>query len=179
MPKCVDCRTKEAMFSKWEKIRSWFAWHLFPIDLKDERTNVYAAGFGDGYKQGFARCKELESQTLDYYKNLVIELQSVPSSLPELDKRYILLLETKNNKKVLTLGGEQIPENLLSELKEEAITFKKMKLHSLFQETLKGQAYGIMFEKSKDFDDMKTGKMMLYNLGVQENIIELLHKIGD
>lgn len=40
------------------------------------------------------------------------------------------------------------------------------------QETLKDEAQTIMFLKSKDFQDMLVGKMMLYNLDVQNKIVE-------
>lgn len=44
------------------------------------------------------------------------------------------------------------------------------------QETLKYQAQKIMFDNSKDFNDMLGGKYMLYNLDIQQKLLDQLYK---
>lgn len=56
--KCSDCRQKEVTLTLWEKIRSWLVWHMFPIDIKDEKANSFTQGFSDGYVQGRKDMKE-------------------------------------------------------------------------------------------------------------------------
>lgn len=50
--KCSSCRNKEAIYTDWEKLRSWLLWHLFPLELKEEKANSFTQGFSDGYKVG-------------------------------------------------------------------------------------------------------------------------------
>lgn len=72
----------------------------------------------------------------------------------------------------VNLAGYELTEVESRVLKEEAVYLTKTELWGIFQNTLTETARKVMFEKSKDFDDMRTGKAMLYNLDVQKKIIE-------
>lgn len=76
----------------------------------------------------------------------------------------------------LFLNGELVTENEAKSLKEEVRFLKNTRLWSIFQNTLANQARKTMFELSKDYDDMRNGKMMLYNLDVQKNILSAIDK---
>lgn len=74
-------------------------------------------------------------------------------------------------------GGIYLGRNLLSEqefinLYNECLLLKNTTLWKVFQETLKDEAQQVMYTRSKDYMDMIVGKMMLYNLDVQEKIVE-------
>ncbi|MCL4399701.1 hypothetical protein M1506_00280 [Patescibacteria group bacterium] len=106
-----------------------------------------------------------------YLKNLI---------LTALTKHLLSPLEpynvfTLNGDKVL-LGGEEIIGQEAENLRGEAKLLKRMRLWAVFQETLKQAAYKSMFEKSNNFDDVLNGKLMIYNLDVQRNIVEELAK---
>jgi hypothetical protein len=75
-------------------------------------------------------------------------------------------------KKILTIGNEQLTPELTRILKEEAAYVKRTMLWGLFQNTIAETARKTMFENSKDFDDIRTGKALLYNLDLQKKIIE-------
>lgn len=75
------------------------------------------------------------------------------------------------------LGGEKIDTHLLTKLKQEASLLKEMEIWKIFDHTLRSQANKVMFTKSTSFEDMITGKAMIYNLDVQKKIVETLEKI--
>lgn len=75
---------------------------------------------------------------------------------------------------VMLLGGKEISEAEKKVLREEAKYLKESRIWKVFQETLKYQAQLVMFEKSKDFNDMLVGKAMLRNLDVQNQILKKL-----
>lgn len=74
------------------------------------------------------------------------------------------------------IGGQAMQENERAALREEARFVSKTRLWQIMQETLKATAQEKMFEKSVDFDDMKFGKTMLYNLDIQQKLIDILRK---
>ena len=74
------------------------------------------------------------------------------------------------------VGGEQISHSEALSLKAEAKYLRKTRLWSLMQETLRDHAIQTITTKSMSWEDMKSGKLMLYNLGVQEKIVEAVDK---
>lgn len=75
------------------------------------------------------------------------------------------------------LGKERLNIGQIGNLKQEVQLIKNTQLYSIFMNTVKDQAQQIMFTKSKDFDDMRTGKAMLYNLDILDNIIKTIEGI--
>lgn len=75
------------------------------------------------------------------------------------------------------LGGEKVTDQLAKELKQEANIMKELRLWNILTNTPKHQAKEVMFTKSKTFDDMMAGKMMLYTVDVQENIVNRLTRL--
>lgn len=74
----------------------------------------------------------------------------------------------------LQLDGKDINETELANFKQEVSFFRNSRLWNIFNESLKSQAREIMFTRSETFDDMKSGKMMLYNLSIMDNIMKLI-----
>ena len=83
-----------------------------------------------------------------------------------------------NGKEILYLHGKALEEAEIKNLQQEIKHLKSLWIWKIMTETLKDQAQQVMFVKSKDFNDMVAGKMMLYNLGVQERIIKLIEDHG-
>jgi len=101
----------------------------------------------------------------------------------ELMKQYFCALVpedvvTTNKLGSIFIAGEPLQEGEASALETEAKMFKEMRLYKLLFGTLIDQAYKTMFEKSTNFDDMRNGKMMLYNIGVQKNIVDKLSRLS-
>ncbi len=68
MPKCSNCRKADALETRWERIRYWIAFHLFPTDFNDARANAFTQGFGDGYKVASDHAKENDKKLADLLK---------------------------------------------------------------------------------------------------------------
>lgn len=79
--------------------------------------------------------------------------------------------------KNIILGGEVTTPAMVKILKEEIKAFRAFNLYKIFKSTLKDQARDIMFTKSQTFEDMRSGKMMLYNLSVIDNILDKIQKV--
>lgn len=188
MRKCLTCRKVSAeLDTHWDTIRLWF-FNWFHQDIIDLSQDRYTQGISDGYKLGFDKCQELASEKQHFLMDEIKELQG---KLHSTETIHTMVLQTPDKQSILTvqkdqktgatlkllLGKEEIPPQLLSALKVEAGALSNMSLWKVFQETLKDQAHQIMFEKSETFEDLRSGKMMLYNLDVQKNIVDLLQNL--
>lgn len=72
------------------------------------------------------------------------------------------------------VNSEKLDETQLDVLKSEAAFIVKSRLWTLITNSLAETAKKTMFEKSESFDDMMSGKMLLYAIDVQRKIIEKL-----
>ena len=62
MRKCLNCRKKvDELDSVWDRVRGWF-FNKFHEDIIDLSQDKYTQGYGDGYKAGWARYKELSEK---------------------------------------------------------------------------------------------------------------------
>lgn len=188
MRKCLQCRkVTEELDSWWDRVRLWL-FNRFHEDIIDLAQDKFTQGFGDGYKEGFKQAKErgdkIYKETVNQLTEEIEKLQKSSTeingmTLPILNEKEVLTIE-KTSTGVITrvlLGGKEVPIQLLKDLKFEAGKIESMKLWQVFQDTVKQQAYKAMFEKSETFDDLKSGKTMLYNLEVLKNIVDLLLKL--
>ena len=76
----------------------------------------------------------------------------------------------------LLIGGKLADNNKLSNLQNEARFLANTELWELLTDTLKHRAEVAMFIKSKDTQDLMNGKMILYTLDVQNNILNKILK---
>ncbi len=72
---------------------------------------------------------------------------------------------------VLKLGGEQLSDREVEELKAEADYFTRTRLYRIYHETLRQKAVEKGFYESTDQDQVLAGKMMVHSLAVQKMII--------
>jgi hypothetical protein len=72
---------------------------------------------------------------------------------------------------VMYVGGEKMTDHDIANLTSECLFLKESRLWDVFMNTVKSQAREVMFERSKSFDDMLSGKLMLYNLDVLDSIV--------
>ena len=114
-----------------------------------EETNIYNTE---------ERAKELSSKTLN-------------DMLGFTDPAYIL---THNKEKgMVFLAGERLSAEQIINLKNEAEYILSTTLWKVFYNSIGDIARKTMFEKSESFEDMKSGKCMLYNLSLMKNILDL------
>ncbi len=74
------------------------------------------------------------------------------------------------------IGDYEITDKLKKVLKEESAYIKNTELWKIMRNTLIKITHEVMFEKSKDFEDMRTGKAMLYNLDIQQKLLEKINE---
>lgn len=85
------------------------------------------------------------------------------------------VLQTKGN--VLFVGDKEISQTILNNLQQEATLIKDMYLWQILTNHVKFLSNERMFDKSKNDDDIVFGKATLYNLKIQEDIINKILKI--
>ena len=74
------------------------------------------------------------------------------------------------------LGGKLLTDTEITNLNAEVKYFKTLRLYDIFRNTVRGQAYLTMFEKSKTFEDMISGKAMLHAIGTLDSILNTVDK---
>jgi hypothetical protein len=79
------------------------------------------------------------------------------------------ILRIDNGK--MYLQGQEITKELAGQLREEAKTLDRFSLWFIMQSTLAEDARERMFKNSTSFDDMRNGKMMLFNLDIMQKIL--------
>lgn len=81
---------------------------------------------------------------------------------------------TKEKPAGVYLGGQLITDIEVKTLKEEAISLEHMRLWKVINETIRADAMETGFKKSVNFDDLKTCKLMLYNLDIINSVIKII-----
>lgn len=74
----------------------------------------------------------------------------------------------------LKINGVVLTPGEQNGLLEEAKFLYDSRLWKILINTPKARAMEIMFTKSENFEDMRNGKMMLYNLSLQENLVKTI-----
>lgn len=72
----------------------------------------------------------------------------------------------------LFLNGELVTGKQKDSLKAQARMLRNTQIWEILTASIKFQAQQLMFKDSKDLQDFLNGKMMLYTISVQENIIK-------
>lgn len=103
----------------------------------------------------------------------------------DLEEKFSKLLVSVNPYHVFTadkgerqlyLNHKLIEDNELDDLKSQVTFFRQSSLWKVLNETVRVQAQELMFTKSKTIEDLTFGKAMLYDLGIQNKILDLIEK---
>ena len=92
--------------------------------------------------------------------------------LPEIDYEKIITYNEKTGQ--VFLANQPINERELASLKEEVSFLERTVVWQIITNTLYSQAQQIMFQKSTNFEDMRSGKAMLRNIEIQHNIFNII-----
>lgn len=92
---------------------------------------------------------------------------------PVVDLEKVL---TTNKHGQILLNGVPIDKKKLDTLKQEVVLFKNTTLWGILSNTLNHQAQVTIFNKSKDYQDLMNGKMILYTISVQNSIVDVIDK---
>lgn len=72
------------------------------------------------------------------------------------------------------LGGKEIGESEIKQLKVEADILQRSNLWRIMQETVKAKAMDKAFTQSTNWEQVLSGKLMVHNLGIQQSIVKLI-----
>ncbi len=86
----------------------------------------------------------------------------------------IIYIDSNNN---IVINGQYASVNEINNLIADAKFFKNSQLFKLFQGTVVKNARMKMFDHSQNFDDMISGKLMLYNLDILRQIVDRLNQL--
>lgn len=76
--------------------------------------------------------------------------------------------------KTLWIGKKQIPQAKARQLIAEAMQINQLELWKFMRNNMRYLANQEMFNKAKTIEDILAGKMMLYTLQLQENLLNAL-----
>ena len=101
-------------------------------------------------------------------------------NLPDVDPEKVVRTEEitadelgrPTRKKVLTIGGRQLSPEETRILKEECAYVKRTMWWDLVQNTVVNAAKMAMFEYAKDYNDMRSGKGILYAADIYKKILD-------
>jgi hypothetical protein len=106
-------------------------------------------------------------------RKLITYLTSHLLSVVE-EKYVITQVNVEGGRGYYLLNGEKIPVAYLAKLKQEASILKETELWKIFDNTLRSHAHKMIFVKSETYEDVVSGKLMLYNLDIQKKIVDTL-----
>lgn len=58
MSKCNNCRKADVLDNRWDRIKRWLFYRLFPEQIIDLSQEKYTQGIGDGYALGMKHAKQ-------------------------------------------------------------------------------------------------------------------------
>lgn len=108
---------------------------------------------------------DLDKQAEELAKYKLAQLLSVV----DMDK----VVTVDKSRGIVYIGGVQVEEGRLANLKSEADAIEAFDLWHLLSETPKELAHKAMFVAGESITDMAKGRSMLYTLSSQKNIIEI------
>lgn len=76
----------------------------------------------------------------------------------------------------LFIKGQKMNHQQLLELRNQVKVIRRMRLWNIINETLKEKAKEMMTSKAQSFEDMRFGKMMIYTLETQNNILSIIER---
>ncbi len=150
----------------------------FILNLSFVRGAINKAGMEGtdyGVEQTVSNYKSL--YTANYLIDEKIE-KAVNERLSKLlgvvDENFVITYNEKTGQ--VFMSNTILEEYQIMNLKAEAEAISQMQIWKTLSETLKQQAHKTIFEKSTEFQDVINGKMMLYNLSLQQKIIDIFRK---
>ena len=84
------------------------------------------------------------------------------------------IISFKGDKTVL--GGRLLTPPEVNQIRNEVKVLRKMKILGIIQSSLIDESKKMMFENSRSYEDMRAGKLILYALDVQNNILKNIER---
>lgn len=135
----------------------------------EERRKIYTKAFSDAQ----ADLKETQIYDVDQKAKELSE-KRLNEMLSVVDMSHVISIDKKNG--ILYLGKERASDIELANLKAEAEFLVQSHIWKLLHETPKELAQRAMFVSSESLDDLKKGKVMLFTLDSQQNVVHMLRQ---
>ena len=161
----------------WHNFKIWFC--LAEVDyflkenkrLKDDVRTL---------KDGLERFIAADNESLKLMGERINQLQKERQDLLFLDPDKIVTTEVVTvdelgrpvQKKVILIAGRQLSPDETRILQEEARFIKRTMWWDVVQNTVVNTAKLKMFERSENFDDMRSGKGILYAADIYRKILD-------
>lgn len=174
MPKCPDCRTKEAELTTWWERLKNRVFRLFSEEIIDLSQDRYTQGFGDGYKMGGDHASEHFNKTL-------ASLESPKGDMPSdwfVDPAEVISVVSGR----LFRGSDELAPAEIKSLKAEVKLIANTRIWQLATTTLRQKAiekavlHSTDLQSTKGNEQVLAGKMMIHNLGILKSVFDVVEK---
>ena len=161
----------------WHNFKIWFCRAEVDFFQKEIERWKYIADVKTGEAD---LMNKTDSIAFTQYANEIAALKKEKQDLLFLDPEKIVTTEVITvdelgrpvQKKVLLIGGRQLSTDETKILQEEARFIKRTMWWDLVQNTVVNTAKLKMFERSENFDDMRSGKGILYAADIYRKILD-------
>ncbi len=188
MARCSSCRkTESELLTWWDKIRLFF-FNFHHEDIIDLSQDKFTQGFSDGYKAGMEKAKELQDQRKEDMKQGILMDIKTGTDLKLRNELLAHVLNSPNPDLVLSVGekngliylnGNQISDVELFNLAEETRALETWRVWGILHNTLSDMARKTMNEKATTYEDMMSGKLILYTLDIQKSILNSIKTLTE
>jgi hypothetical protein len=163
----------DGRYSRWEKAKNWIVHKLLQDELDDMLSDARAVGLGEGYAQGFTSATDRHKQSeIDLYEQG--KRDGVKQEQAQLVTFPLEQVIRQGQDGTVWLGRDRLTDTDISSLKAEAKALSESRLWVILQSTVGELARQTMFEQSQTFNDMLSGKLMLYSLQKIAKIVSLI-----
>lgn len=163
----------DGRYSRWERAKNWIVHKLLQEELDDMLSDARAVGLGEGYTQGFTSATARHKQSeIDLYEQG--KRDGAKQERAQLATFPLEQVIRQGQDGTVWLGKERLTDTDISSLKAEAKALSESRLWVILQSTVGELARQTMFEQSQTFNDMLSGKLMLYSLQKIAKIVSLI-----
>lgn len=172
---CRSCRKERNEPLSWtDRFKAWVLKHLSD-EITDTKAESFTQGFSQGYEKGRADgIKRVEDNY--HLQRAMLERDSIPMEC-QVELRDVLDAR-KDTQSVwrLYIGGKEVADNELVELKSQATYFVNTRLWRIMQESVKQKAIEKAVLQSKNWEETLAGKMLLHDVGLRNAMMDAILK---
>lgn len=172
---CRACKKeRNEPLSYVDRFKAWILKHLSD-EITDTKAESFTQGFTQGYEKGRNEGKERTEERYRFERSM-LERESIPLEY-QIDLRDVL--DTRKDAQGiwrLFIGGQEIGDSELVELKSQATFLVNTRLWRIMQETVKQKAIEKAVLQSKNWEEALAGKMLLHDVGLRKTMIEAIEK---
>lgn len=172
---CQSCRKeRNEPLSYTDRFKAWVLKHLSE-ELTDTKAESYTQGFARGYEQGRKDQSDVYVQQQEFHR-VFTERNAIPLDCQINLHDVIEARKDAQNIWRLYVGGKEIEDAELAELKAQATYLLNTRLWRILQESVKQKAIEKSVLQSKNWEEALAGKMLLHDVGLRNSMIDAIVK---